>query len=161
MTDINWDQKAVDVIQNLSMLVRRLCHRLNKHEPQSKMVDQALGYLRGEGLQGSILRESNTASASHLELLLDRAQEQLQHNRHKHDDSRDGRDRCLKCRIRAVLAGAAPAPGETCPTCYSENRAMRNRVKLVPNNFNFITKPCTAECGDSWHSPAPAPQKEK
>ena len=55
-------------------------------------------------------------------------------------------------------AGAAHTPGETCPTCHSENQAVRNRVKLVPNNCNFITKPCTAECGDPWNSPAPAPQ---
>ena len=51
-----YDQKAVDVIKNLAMLVRRLCHRLNKHEPDSKIVTQSLDYLRGEGLQGSILR---------------------------------------------------------------------------------------------------------
>lgn len=39
-----------------------------------------------------------------------------------------------------------------CPTCYSEVRHERQRVKLVPNNQNFITKPCTALCGDPWHS---------
>jgi hypothetical protein len=57
-TDSDYDQKAVDVIKNLAMLVRRLCYRLNKHEPQSKIIDQSLSYLRGEGLEGSILRES-------------------------------------------------------------------------------------------------------
>ena len=55
----DYDQKAVDVIKNLAALVRRLCHRLNKHEPDSKIVDQALGYLRGEGLQGSVLRDDD------------------------------------------------------------------------------------------------------
>ena len=52
----DYDQKSCDVIMNLAMLVRRLCARLHKHEPDAKMIDQALGYLRGEGLQGSILR---------------------------------------------------------------------------------------------------------
>jgi hypothetical protein len=55
----DYDQKAVDVIKNLAMLVRRLCHRLNKHEPDSKIIDQALGYLRGEGLEGSALRDDD------------------------------------------------------------------------------------------------------
>jgi hypothetical protein len=34
------------------MLVRRLCY---KH-PKENLVTQALNYLRGEGLQGSVLR---------------------------------------------------------------------------------------------------------
>ena len=47
-----YDQKAVDVIKNLSMLVRRLAH---KH-PNTKLAKQAFDYLYGEGLQGSVLR---------------------------------------------------------------------------------------------------------
>jgi hypothetical protein len=58
-----WDQRSVDIIKNLALSVRRLCHRLNKHEPESKMIDQALAYLRGENLQGSILREASQAEA--------------------------------------------------------------------------------------------------
>ena len=42
------------VISNLSMLIRRLIH---KH-PDNRLREQALDYLRREGLQGSILREA-------------------------------------------------------------------------------------------------------
>jgi hypothetical protein len=49
-----YDQRACDVIKNLATLVRRLGY---KH-PNTKLVDQALGYLRGEGLGGSCLRTS-------------------------------------------------------------------------------------------------------
>lgn len=63
MSESEYDQKAVDIIQNLAMLVRRLCH---KH-PNVKLVDQALGYLRGEGLQGTVLREAPTAPESRVD----------------------------------------------------------------------------------------------
>jgi hypothetical protein len=49
----SYDHNAVAMIKNLSMLVRRLAH---KHH-NSKLVTQSLNYLRGEGLQGSVLRE--------------------------------------------------------------------------------------------------------
>lgn len=64
-----YDQKAVDVIHNLSHLVRRLCYRLKKHEPDSKMVNQAMDYLWGEGLQGSVLRETTVAAHPDLRAL--------------------------------------------------------------------------------------------
>ena len=46
------DQTSVDIIKNLAMLVRRLCY---KH-PNDKLTDQAIAYLHGEKLEGSILR---------------------------------------------------------------------------------------------------------
>lgn len=41
-----------EVVLNLAMLIRRL---IRKH-PDRKLAEQALGYLRREGLQGSCLR---------------------------------------------------------------------------------------------------------
>lgn len=55
--DLGYDEHAVSVINNLAMLVRRLCY---KH-PNEKLIDQALGYLRGEGLEGSPLRDAEKA----------------------------------------------------------------------------------------------------
>lgn len=72
--DGDYDQKAVDVIHNLSHLVRRLCYRLKKHEPDSKVANQAIDYLLGEGLQGSILRGTAKEAVTLLPELLDRLQ---------------------------------------------------------------------------------------
>lgn len=70
----DYDQKAVGVIHNLSHLVRRLCYRLKKHEPDSKIANQAIDYLLGEGLQGSILRGPAKEAVTLLPELLDRLQ---------------------------------------------------------------------------------------
>lgn len=51
----DYDQKAVDVIKNLAMLVRRLAH----NHPNEKLRGQAINYLLGEGLQGNPLREQS------------------------------------------------------------------------------------------------------
>jgi len=53
----SYDQQAVGIIKNLSMLVRRLAY---KHHNE-KLVTQAMNYLRGEGLQGNILRDAPAA----------------------------------------------------------------------------------------------------
>jgi hypothetical protein len=48
----SYDRHASGIIQNLAMLVRRLAY---KHANE-KLKSQALDYLRGEGLQGDVLR---------------------------------------------------------------------------------------------------------
>lgn len=47
------EYKQVNIIKNLSMMVRRLAYR----HPNLKLREQAFRYLEGEGLQGSILRD--------------------------------------------------------------------------------------------------------
>ena len=47
------------VLRNLAMLIRRLAH---KH-PNQKLKEQALKYLEGEGLQGSVLRADQEVPA--------------------------------------------------------------------------------------------------
>jgi hypothetical protein len=54
----SYDKHSVGIIKNLTMLVRRLCYK----NPKEKLVTQALNYLRGEGLQGDVLRGALTAS---------------------------------------------------------------------------------------------------
>ena len=54
------DEYGVNVIKNLSMLVRRLAYR----HPNQKLREQAFRYLDGEGLQGDILRGEAKADAS-------------------------------------------------------------------------------------------------
>ena len=53
------DEYGVNVIKNLSMLVRRLAYR----HPNQKLREQAFRYLEGEGLQGDILRGEAKADA--------------------------------------------------------------------------------------------------
>ena len=45
-------------LDDLAMIVRRLIHRLRKHEPDSPLARTATDYLRRKGLQGSPLRET-------------------------------------------------------------------------------------------------------
>ena len=95
---------------------------------------------------------THSATATQLELLLDRAQEQLKHNRHKHNDSREGRDRCLKCRIRAALARAATKV-ET-----SHEMLMRETFEVEGGKLALYLNTVERLLG---HSPAPAQQKEE
>ena len=50
------------VVRNLSMLVRRLIHRIHSKykAPDDAVAKQAWDYLMGEGLQGSVLRAALT-----------------------------------------------------------------------------------------------------
>src|SRR5580692_3337356 len=54
-----YDRAAQGIIQNCVMLIRRLAY---KHHNE-KLKNQALDYLRGEGLQGSVLRDATAPPA--------------------------------------------------------------------------------------------------
>ena len=50
----SYDRHAQAIIKNLAMLIRRLAYRHHNE----KLKKQAIDYLLGEGLQGSILRDA-------------------------------------------------------------------------------------------------------
>lgn len=43
-------------LDDMAMLIRMLVHQLRKANPDSKLPDRAVDYLRRKGLQGSVLR---------------------------------------------------------------------------------------------------------
>lgn len=51
------EQQPDASISDLAMLVRRLCRAVHKWQPDSRLVFQALGYLRRKGIEGSPFRD--------------------------------------------------------------------------------------------------------
>lgn len=44
------------IVPDLSMLIRRLCHQLAKHEASNPVIGKAMAFLGKHGIQGQVIR---------------------------------------------------------------------------------------------------------
>ena len=60
-TRLTKNPEGPPTISDLAMLVARLVRKVRHHDPECKVAEQAMGYLRRKDLAGSVLREIESA----------------------------------------------------------------------------------------------------